>query len=135
MAIARRAIEGEPGGVTPPGTLDERLAKRDPRLSLEERYGTHDGYVAVVRKAVEQAVADRFLLPDDAARLLRAAETSAVLVPQSVASPSASPSSSCAPKTARASVDATAASPPLCLVTLAEREQSDRHVGMSNRFP
>ena len=47
--------------------------------SLEERYGTHDGYVAMVRKAAEQAVRDRFLLPDDAARIVREAEASDVL--------------------------------------------------------
>lgn len=61
-------------------TKAERLAAGDPRLSIEERYGTHDGYVAVVRKAAEQAVRDRFLLPEDAERLVRAAEASAVLV-------------------------------------------------------
>lgn len=60
-------------------TKAERIANRDPRLSLEERYGTHDGYVAAVRKAAEQAVKDRFLLPDDAARMLREAEASKVL--------------------------------------------------------
>jgi hypothetical protein len=62
-------------------TKAERIANRDPRLSIEERYGTRDGYVAVVRKAAEQAVNDRFLLPDDAARILRAAEASTVLQP------------------------------------------------------
>ena len=62
-------------------TKAERIANHDPRLSLEERYGTHDGYVAVVRKAAEQAVNDRFLLPDDAARILRDAEASTVLQP------------------------------------------------------
>lgn len=60
-------------------TKAERTANGDPRLSLEERYGTHERYVAVVRTAVEQAVKDRFLLSDDAARLLREAEASAVL--------------------------------------------------------
>ena len=72
-------------------TKAERLARRDPRLSLEERYGTHDGYVAAVRKATAQAVADRFLLPDDAARLVREAEASAVLVVQPVAAASLFP--------------------------------------------
>ena len=60
-------------------TKAERIGNRDPRLSLEERYGTHDGYVAVVRKAADQAVRDRFLLPDDAARILRDAAASTVL--------------------------------------------------------
>jgi hypothetical protein len=60
-------------------TKAERIANRDPRLSLEERYGTHERYVAVVRAAAEGAVKERFLLPDDAARILRAAEASKVL--------------------------------------------------------
>jgi hypothetical protein len=60
-------------------TKAERMANRDPRLSVEERYGTRDGYLAVVRKATEQAVKDRFLLPDDATRMLREAAASKVL--------------------------------------------------------
>ncbi|HTV00749.1 MAG TPA: alpha/beta hydrolase domain-containing protein [Luteitalea sp.] len=60
-------------------TKAERLTTRDPRLSLEERYGTHDRYVSMIRRAAEQAVKERFLLPDDAARLVREAEASAVL--------------------------------------------------------
>ena len=57
----------------------ERISNKDPRLSIEERYGTHLGYVVAVRKAADQAVKDRFLLPDDAARYARAAEASKVL--------------------------------------------------------
>lgn len=84
---------GFQGGWVPFATTNaQRLSNRDPRPSLEERYGTHDGYVAVVRKAIEQAVTDRFLLPDDAGRLLRAAEASAVLAGQSVASATSSSS-------------------------------------------
>lgn len=62
-------------------TKADRVRLGDPRPSIEERYGTHDGYVAAVRKAAAQAVEDRFLLPEDAARLLREAEASAVLEP------------------------------------------------------
>jgi hypothetical protein len=80
-------------------TKAERTANRDPRPSLEERYGTHDGYVAVVRKAAEQAVTDRFLLPDDAARILSAAEASTVL---EQSQPAAAGSSSCEPLTSLA---------------------------------
>ncbi len=47
----------------------------DPRLSLEERYGTHEGYVDRVREAVEQLRDARLLLDSDAARLIRNAET------------------------------------------------------------
>jgi hypothetical protein len=73
---------GFQGGWIPfPKTKAERIASGDARLSLEERYGTHEAYVAAVRKAVEEAVRDRFLLPDDAERLLREAEASAVLQP------------------------------------------------------
>jgi hypothetical protein len=58
---------------------EERLAKSDPRLSLEERYRDHAGYVAVVKAAAERQVKERFLLPDDAAKLVKAADASNVL--------------------------------------------------------
>ncbi|MBI2769851.1 MAG: hypothetical protein HYX47_09520 [Burkholderiales bacterium] len=68
------------GGMIPfARTQAERVAAGDPRPSLEERYGTHDGYVGAVRKAVDAALAARFLLPDDAQRLVREAEASRVL--------------------------------------------------------
>jgi len=60
-------------------TRAERLAIGDPRLSLEERYGTHEGYMAAVRAAAARLVAQRFLLPEDAARLVSEAEASDVL--------------------------------------------------------
>jgi Alpha/beta hydrolase domain len=60
-------------------TKKERLATGDPRLSLEERYRDHAGYVAVVKAAAERQVKERFLLPDDAARLIKAAEAGNVL--------------------------------------------------------
>ena len=50
-----------------------------PRPSLEERYHNHAGYVAAVRAAAKKAVADRYLLPDDADRLIAQAEASNVL--------------------------------------------------------
>jgi hypothetical protein len=62
-------------------TKNERLAKGDPRLSLEERYVDHAGYVAAVRAAVASTVARRFLLDSDATALITAAETSSVLAP------------------------------------------------------
>ena len=68
------------GGMLPfARTQAERLASQDPRLSLEERYGNHAGYVAAVRKAADHAVARGFLLPADADALLKAAEASQVL--------------------------------------------------------
>jgi hypothetical protein len=60
-------------------TRAERLASGDPRLSLEERYGTHDDYVSKVREAAERLVRGRYLLRDDADRLIAQAEASQVL--------------------------------------------------------
>lgn len=57
----------------------ERISKGDPRMSLEERYADHDGYVKAVRRAVQKLQREGFLLREDAVRYLRAAETSNVL--------------------------------------------------------
>jgi hypothetical protein len=51
----------------------ERLAKGDPRLSLEERYGNHEGYLQRVKEVVHELLVARLLLPEDAARLVDAA--------------------------------------------------------------
>jgi hypothetical protein len=68
------------GGMLPfARTRDERLAKHDPRLSLEERYRSHEGYVEAVTKAAAHAVRSRFLLQDDADALIAAAQASNVL--------------------------------------------------------
>jgi hypothetical protein len=65
------------GGYVPfARTRAERLQANDPRLSLEERYGTLEGYTCVVRRAAETAVRERFLLPKDAQRLISEAESS-----------------------------------------------------------
>jgi hypothetical protein len=58
----------------------EREAKHDPRLSLEERFKDHAGYVAAVKAAADKNVAASFLLPEDAAKLIAQAEASNVLV-------------------------------------------------------
>jgi hypothetical protein len=60
-------------------TKAERTARGDPRLSLEERYGDHAGFVAKVKVAAADLQARGFLLPDDAAAIVRQAEASAVL--------------------------------------------------------
>ena len=60
-------------------TKSARTAAGDPRPSLEERYGTHDAYVTAVRAAAARMVRDRFLLQDDADRLIAQAEASDVL--------------------------------------------------------
>jgi len=68
------------GGMIPfARSAEERKANNDPRPSLQERYGSHDGYVAAVKKAAARAQAEGFLLPEDAAALIAAAEKSAVL--------------------------------------------------------
>jgi hypothetical protein len=56
-----------------------RLASGDPRPSLEERYGSHEKYVTKVRAAAERLVRGRYLLRDDADRLIAQAEASGVL--------------------------------------------------------
>src|SRR6185369_4202579 len=55
------------GGMIPFATTRaERVASGDPRLSLEERYRTHEGYVEAVKKAAAKAVGQGFLLQSDA---------------------------------------------------------------------
>jgi hypothetical protein len=54
-------------------TAAEREAAGDPRLSLEERYGTHDYYVKKVEHAAKKLLRKGFLLPEDAARLIEEA--------------------------------------------------------------
>jgi hypothetical protein len=68
------------GGMIPFAvTLAERLTTGDPRLSLQERYGDHDGYVAAVTAAANNAVALGYLLPADAATIITQATNSDVL--------------------------------------------------------
>jgi hypothetical protein len=47
-------------------TRAERLAKGDPRLSVEERYRNHGQYVAQVARAADRLVRQRVLLDEDA---------------------------------------------------------------------
>lgn len=54
-------------------TKAEREASGDPRPSLEERYGSHDGYLGAIDAAVDALVAGRLLLPTDAERFKAAA--------------------------------------------------------------
>ena len=70
------------GGMIPfAKTKAERTASSDPRLSLEERYKDHAGYVEAVKAAAANAVAQGFLLQADAALLIRQADSSQVLRP------------------------------------------------------
>jgi hypothetical protein len=60
-------------------TKAERTASGDPRLSLEERYKDHDGYVRAVKAATEKLVSNGYLLAEDAATMIAQAEHSDVL--------------------------------------------------------
>ncbi len=60
-------------------TAAERTALHDPRLSVEERYASHEAYVDRVRAATKAMVKDRLLLEDDADAMVHQAEESNVL--------------------------------------------------------
>jgi hypothetical protein len=60
-------------------TQAERMAAGDPRRSLDERYGSHDGYVRAVDKAAHALEQRRLLLPADVRQYIEQAEASAVL--------------------------------------------------------
>ena len=60
-------------------TKAQRLAAGDPRASLEERYGTHAGFVCQVTAAANRAVAQRFLRASSVATLVSQAQSSNVL--------------------------------------------------------
>jgi hypothetical protein len=59
-------------------TQAERIAAGDPRPSLEERYGTHDGYVAAVRAAADNAACRGYLLAGPAAAAMGAKCTTTI---------------------------------------------------------
>ena len=56
----------------------DRQASGDPRLSIEERYPTHDAYVSAVAQAADRLVQDRLLLQQDADAIIERAEASEV---------------------------------------------------------
>jgi hypothetical protein len=60
-------------------TKAERIAKGDPRLSLEERYASKADYVARVRAAAEALVQQRLLLPEDVQGYVNSAEAQTLL--------------------------------------------------------
>ena len=69
------------GGFWPFQETAQARSNGDPRPSLEERYGTHAGYVCVVTTASNNAVKSGFLLVADAATLIADAQGSIVLSP------------------------------------------------------
>ena len=71
---------GLSGGFIPfARTKAERQRDGDPRLSLEERYHSHDEYVRIVGAAAATLVRERYLLPEDSAAMIVQAEASDVL--------------------------------------------------------
>jgi Alpha/beta hydrolase domain len=60
-------------------TAADRRAVNNPRASLEERYGSHAGYVSAMRRVTERAMAAGFMFRDEAERLIRGAQASKVL--------------------------------------------------------
>jgi hypothetical protein len=52
-------------------TKAERMEKGDPRLSIEERYPTLRQYIAEATQQTEELVKQRYLLPEDATRLIQ----------------------------------------------------------------
>lgn len=60
-------------------TKENRLADKDPRLSIEERYGSHSKYVELVKIAAKKLVENGFLLQKDANAKIKKAEESDVL--------------------------------------------------------
>jgi Alpha/beta hydrolase domain len=82
----RRAGFGENDGCEAAGqhipfktTKAKRVAAGDPRLSLEERYQDHDGYVKAVTRAATKLEKRRLLLPEDVKHYIEQAQASAVL--------------------------------------------------------
>jgi len=55
-------------------TRADRERTGDPRPSLEERYPSHDNYVAQVTRAAQALVEQRFLLPEDADHYIQDAQ-------------------------------------------------------------
>lgn len=75
--VAAGFFKGQPcggglvGGFIPfARTEAERTAAGDPRPSLEERYGTRDGYLCTMQAAAARSTKAGFLRPADAQRLL-----------------------------------------------------------------
>jgi len=67
------------GGMIPfAHTQAERIANGDPRLSLEERYGSHNAYVLAVKNAAGNAWRQGYLLPQDMINLVNQAQASNV---------------------------------------------------------
>jgi hypothetical protein len=56
-----------------PATRAERERTKDPRLSIEERYGSREGYLAKVREAAATLARERYILAADVEPIVQAA--------------------------------------------------------------
>jgi hypothetical protein len=65
-AWANDGCEGSGQSVPFAQTKDARIAAGDPRLSVQERYGNFSGYYFSLLFAINDIVARRFILPEDA---------------------------------------------------------------------
>ena len=54
-------------------TTEQRIAAGDPRLSIQERYPTEESYLSEVARAANALREERFLLDEDAARIIKSA--------------------------------------------------------------
>jgi hypothetical protein len=61
-----------------PKTQADRVTSGDPRMSIAERYPTHDAYVTAVTNAVNELRQQRLLLEFDAQAYIKAAEASSI---------------------------------------------------------
>ncbi|MCO4319173.1 alpha/beta hydrolase domain-containing protein [Phyllobacterium sp. 21LDTY02-6] len=93
-ATAGGFFKGQPcgggltGGYVPfAATKEQREQAGDPRPSLEERYGTKEGYLCEVKAAVKREIERRFLLRQDADKLIRRVEGANILPEADQASP------------------------------------------------
>jgi Alpha/beta hydrolase domain len=73
--LAKDELSGLLGSFTPfAKTQAERRRTDDPRLSIEERYKDHMDYVQQVSRAARRLVGERFLLVEDAERMIHEAK-------------------------------------------------------------
>ena len=63
-------------------TRGQREVSGDTRLSIEERYPTHEYYVRLVSEAANALVKDRLLLRQDADQIIELAQRSTVGTPR-----------------------------------------------------
>jgi hypothetical protein len=54
-------------------TAEERQAASDPRLSVEERYGSKEGYLSKIEQAAQALVGEGYLLSEDVAAVMEQA--------------------------------------------------------------